>query len=56
MKWINRVDEMPPQDCYILVFSPSAGNPMRYRTLNSQFFALMTDATHWSFLTPPNAS
>jgi hypothetical protein len=56
MNWIDRKICMPPLGERILVFSPNytEGQTMRYRTIDSQFFRLMTEATHWATLEAPS--
>ena len=55
MEWIARDEELPPEGIKILIFSPEypEGNPMRFRTIESQFFRQLTDATHWARLIGP---
>ncbi len=55
MKWFPRDGKQPPKNTQILVFSPcyAEGDSMRFRTLDSQFFCLATDATHWTLLEAP---
>ncbi len=55
MIWIDRDEEMPPEGMQILVFSPeyAEGQPMRFRIMDSQFYRLATDATHWATLETP---
>jgi hypothetical protein len=55
MKWIPREGKLPPKDTIILAFSPCypEGNPMRFRILDSQFFCIATDATHYATLDAP---
>jgi hypothetical protein len=58
MKWIPREGKLPPKYARILVFSPcyNDGDSMRYRVMDSDFFCLATDATHWALLEPPKFS
>ena len=55
MNWIARKERMPPEGVQILVFSPNypEGNSMRFRTLDSQFYQMTTDASHWTVLEAP---
>jgi hypothetical protein len=56
MKWNDREVEAPPEGTQILIFSPAypEGDSMRFRTMDSQFFKLVTEATHWAQLEAPN--
>jgi hypothetical protein len=55
MKWIPRDGKLPPKYAKILVFSPiyHKGDPLRFRILDSEFFCIATDATHWALLEAP---
>ncbi len=55
MKWIDRNGRVPPEGAMVLVFSPAypEGHPMRYRTIDAQFFGITTEATHWAMLEGP---
>lgn len=61
--WIDREEELPPRHrkgdaaVRVMVFSPEypPGHEMRYRIVDSQFVRIMTDATHWTELSPPDA-
>ena len=57
MRWIPRDGKLPPKGGRILVFSPihSEGDSLRFRILDSEFFSIATDATHWALLEPPKA-
>lgn len=60
--WVDRTVEMPippkgDKSKRVLAFSPDypEGHDMRYRTMDCQFYRIMTDATHWTWLTPPTS-
>ncbi len=55
MKWIPRDGKLPPKGGRILVFSPiyPEGDALRFRILDSEFFCIATDATHWALLEAP---
>ncbi len=55
MDWLRIEDGLPENRQRILTFSPSYGenDSMRYRVVDSQFLDLMTEVTHWLYLTDP---
>jgi hypothetical protein len=55
MQWFTRDDKLPPKNTKILVFSPiyPEGDSLRFRVLDSEFFCIATDATHWTELVAP---
>jgi hypothetical protein len=55
MHWIARSERPPPEGIRVLAFSPEypEGHPMRFRTLDSQFYKLSLDSTHWAALEAP---
>ena len=48
-KWTHRDSLLPPTGIRILAFSPiyQTGDVMRHRMMDSQFFRICTEATHW---------
>ncbi len=56
MNWINRKICMPPVGERILVFFPEyrEGHPDRIRILDSMFYEIRTEATHWATLEAPS--
>ncbi len=55
MIWIARDGESPPEGIQILAFSPEypENDPLRFRIMDSEFFRLAIDATHWALLEAP---
>lgn len=55
LEWKQRDDQLPPEGYRILAYSPAyeENHPMRFRILDSQFFRISTEATHWAFIPGP---
>ena len=56
MKWFSLEHVEPTEtDGYILIFSPCypEDHTMRFRVIDSEFFRITTDATHWARLESP---
>ena len=56
MNWIDRKICMPPVGERILAFSPeyTDSHPMRFRVLDSQFYRISIESTHWATLEAPS--
>lgn len=51
-KWIERGEEEVPENSRIVIFSPCypKGDISRFRVIDSQFFRICTEATHFLVL------
>lgn len=53
MQWIERKDASPPPGKQILAFTPSYREGMRFRVIDGNDFRILTDATHWTYISAP---
>lgn len=55
LKWFKRGEKEPPENLRIAVFSPvyPIGDNFRVRLIDSQFWRISEDATHWAEVIEP---
>ncbi len=55
MNWVSKSDYLPQAFERVLVFCPAYNNDdnLRYRIVNSEFVAMMSEVSHWAYIIDP---